>query len=423
MKNLKQKLKLFPITVILFIVLSFFLLIYIGGCSPNIEENKQANIETVMLLPENSIPFFFQDLIFINIKVNDSINGNFIFDSGSDQLYLDSLFVAENNIPTHKRKKKKIRGVGSDTPNVPISNTIKLELDSLTKIYNNVPIINIRALSNKKIDGVLGADFFQNKVLKINFDSSYLQIIKPNEFIIPAGFDSLKLFLTENKTIINCGALIIDSLYIEGWTILDLGSAHALTFTSVIANEYKFNEIIKNKYSVPRKNAGYGGKSHSYYFRAENLKMANFTLEKPLLNYSTDKKGALSFWGILGLLGTKVLKRFDLIFDFPNKKLYLRPNSHFCEHFSSNMTGFYGKLFKSDTCEGYLIENVIENSSAHKAGILAGDIITHLNGLEISSFTSFERKNLFYQDTLELQFIIKRGNVIHNFKMIPQEIL
>ena len=422
MKNLKPKLRQFPITVNLFIVLCFFLLIYIGSCSPNIEEKQQANKDTIMLLPENAIPFFFQDLIFIDVKVNDSINGNFIFDSGSDQLYLDSSFVAENNIPTHKTKKKKIRGVGSDTPNVPISNNLKLGLDSLTKIYNNVPIVNIRAINNKKIDGVFGADFFKNTVLKINFDSSYLQIIKPPEFIIPDGYDSLKLFLTENKTIINCGALIIDSVYVEGWTILDLGSAHALTFTSVIANEYKFDKIIKNKYSVPRKNAGYGGKSHSYYFRAENFKIANFTLERPLLNYSTDKKGALSFWGILGLLGTKVLKRFDLIFDFPNKMLYLKPNSQFNEHFSSNMTGFYGKLFQSDTCEGYLIENVIENSLAHKAGILSGDIITHLNGLKISSFTSLERKSLFQQDTLELKFIVKRGNIIHKFKMIEKYI-
>ncbi|MDD3526804.1 MAG: retropepsin-like aspartic protease [Bacteroidales bacterium] len=316
-------------------IITIIVLIGLFSCNnANKGEMEQEPKDEKIELPEDAISFsFLQEQIFVNIKVNDSVEGSFIFDTGSNQLYLDSLFVANNNIVVHKTKKKKIRGVGKNTPLVSVSDNVKLEIDTISNIYHNVPITNIRAMG-MDVDGVFGTDFFSDLVLKINFDSSYFQIIKPTEFIVPNGYDTLNISLVENKTFIKCEVLIIDSLTVEGWTMLDLGSAHSITFTSVIMDEYDFDGIIKSKVSYTHQNAGYGGASHSWFFRAANLKIGKFTINSPIMNYSTDKRGALSMWGILGLLGTKVMKRFDLIFDFPDKKLYLKPNSLFAEPFS-----------------------------------------------------------------------------------------
>lgn len=128
-------------------------------------------------------------------------------------------------------------------------------------------------------------------------------------------------------------------------------------------------------------------------------------------------------WGPMGLIGIGVMKRFDLIFDFPNKKLYFKPNSLFNEHFFSSTTGFTGKYRESDSVAGFIIGNVIENSPASAAGIKPGDIITHLNGLEILSYPDTERNNLFLQDTMELEFKIKRGTESHIVKFVPREML
>lgn len=420
MGNMIEKIQIRNMKIIITIII---LLGFFSCNNPNKCEIKQEPISKVILLPEDAISFSFQGQIFINIKVNDSVNGDFIFDTGSDQLYLDSLFVANNNIPIHKTRKKKIRGVGKNTPLVPIADGVKLEIDSLSMIYNNVPIVNIRDIVGVKVDGVFGTDFFKKYVLRINFDSSYFQIIKPSEFIVPDGYDSLKIGFVENKTFIKCEASIIDSLYLEGWAMLDLGSSHSLTFTSVISDEYDFYNKIINKYAITYKNAGYGGESQSYYFRAKKLKIGSYFMNDLIMNYSTDKKGALSMWGILGLLGTKVMKRFDLIFDFPNKKLYIKPNSLFDDHFFSNTTGFTGKLNQSDSLAAYIIENVIENSPAQNAGMKIGDTITHLNGLKISSYSKPERKSLFQQDTLVLEFRIKRKTELIEIKILPREIL
>lgn len=85
----------------------FFALIILFGCNnTNTVETVQEKKDPVIQLPKNAIPFIFDSYIFVKIRVNDSINGNFMFDSGSDQLYLDSSFVARNNIPVNSKRKK-----------------------------------------------------------------------------------------------------------------------------------------------------------------------------------------------------------------------------------------------------------------------------------------------------------------------------
>ena len=406
------------------IIIPLIIILTLFSCN-NQSQNKseQEPIKEAIILPDNAIPFIYKGGVIMDIKVNDSIMGSFLFDTGSDQLYLDSSFVANNNILTQKGRTKEISGVGANTPRVPVSDNIKLEIDSLTITYNNVPVLNLNSIRGEKIDGIFGIDIFRSSVLRINFDSSYFQIIKPSDFVIPSEHDSLKITIAGNKTFIKCKALILDSLNVDGFAMLDLGSGHNLTFTSVIAHDFNFNDNITNKYSVTHKNAGYGGDSHSYYFRAKKLNIGKYTLENPVMNYSTDESGGLSMWGPMGLIGIGVMKRFDLIFDFPNKKLYFKPNSLFNEHFFSSTTGFTGKYRESDSVAGFIIGNVIENSPASAAGIKPGDIITHLNGLEILSYPDTERNNLFLQDTMELEFKIKRGTESHIVKFVPREML
>lgn len=90
-------------------IITIIVLIGLFSCNnANKGEMEQEPKDEKIELPEDAISFsFLQEQIFVNIKVNDSVEGSFIFDTGSDQLYLDSLFVANNNIVVHKTKKRR----------------------------------------------------------------------------------------------------------------------------------------------------------------------------------------------------------------------------------------------------------------------------------------------------------------------------
>jgi len=196
-----------------------------------------------------------------------------------------------------------------------------------------------------------------------------------------------------------------------------------LTLTSIIAKENSFEEIIDTKYSIARDYAGYGGRTHSYYFRINEISMGAYRLNDPVVNYSTDDKGALSWWGILGLLGTQVLNRFDLVFDLPHKKLYYRPNTSYEEHFHSNATGIVGRLIKFNNDTVYMVKSIIKNSISAQAGIIAGDRISHLNDIAVSKLSYQDRRDLLRNDSTELNITFKRDTISYQVSIIPKEIL
>lgn len=378
------------------------------------------------VIPDDAIAFDYRSGgIYLRMKINDSITGSFLFDTGSDQLYLDSQFVAEGAIPVNMQSSKMIFGVGEGSRQVPSVSSVRLGLEDLYYDYTNVPVTNIRAISGDEIDGVFCIRLFIPYIVSINFDQSYLRIIKDTlGFRAPHDYDSLDIrYLGKTKTVIECEANINDSIQVSGYTILDLGSGGSLTLSSPIARENKLDNTISNKYRVSRKLGGYGGKTSSWYFRARNIKFGNTVINQPVMNYSTDAKGYLSYWGLLGLMGTKILERFNMIFDFYNHRFYFKPNTRFSNDYKGNMTGFNSKNILNDDQNRRRIYNVIEGSPADKAGIKVGDIITHIDGIAISEISVKERKRLVTQSFIPLLLRIERNGEIFQVNLRPQRII
>lgn len=144
----------------------------------------------------------------------------------------------------------------------------------------------------------------------------------------------------------------------------------------------------------------------------------------------------------LGSIGGAVLKRFDVIFNYENQKMYLRENKYFKEKFHYNTTGItiqhsgvqvykeeipmqtlntdqeshYKQLHQSGTrynfklLPKYEILDVRKNSVAEKAGIKRGDVLISINGTKAYRLSLNRVNNLLEPDSNKL---IKIG-VIRN---------
>ena len=76
-----------------------------------------------------------------------------------------------------------------------------------------------------------------------------------------------------------------------------------------------------------------------------------------------------------GLLGNDLLRRFNMIFNYPNREIYLKPNSHFSEEFDYAYTGL-GVYYVDGKV---VVEDVIAGSPADKAHFKVGDEILAVN--------------------------------------------
>ena len=107
-----------------------------------------------------------------------------------------------------------------------------------------------------------------------------------------------------------------------------------------------------------------------------------------------------------GLLGNDLLRRFNLVFNYPNREIHLSPNSHFNESFDYAYTGlgiYYvnGKI---------MVEDVIKGSPADKAHFKVNDEVIAVD--RNFSLNMQVYKNLLQKPFETIKVLVKRNAVL-----------
>jgi C-terminal processing protease CtpA/Prc len=111
-----------------------------------------------------------------------------------------------------------------------------------------------------------------------------------------------------------------------------------------------------------------------------------------------------------GTVGSQILKRFNMIFDYRNKRFYFVKNHYFKDPFDYNISGVevVQTLLLFPVFE---VNKVWKNSQAEKAGIKKGDIVFEINNEKTYFKTLAEIKKIFSTPSKRpLNLLIKRND-------------
>jgi C-terminal processing protease CtpA/Prc len=92
-------------------------------------------------------------------------------------------------------------------------------------------------------------------------------------------------------------------------------------------------------------------------------------------NILDDEFNAISYPFLGGLIGNDILRRFNMILNYQEKEIHLKPNSHFRDEFDYSYTGM-NLYFENGVV---VADDVIEGSPADKGGVKKGDIVMSVN--------------------------------------------
>jgi hypothetical protein len=171
-------------------------------------------------------------------------------------------------------------------------------------------------------DGKFGYNFWEDKVLVINFDDSQiilfdsLQTISEDYQMMDIEFDGSSMF-------INGQIAAGDSLYQHKFMIHSGYSGLAM-LDDAFVESHKINEKLKTiKESTLHDSYGNALVTKTVVTPELSIGDIKFT-NVPIGTFSGEiKRQSMS------VLGGDALKRFNMIFDFQNHKLYLQPNKNF----------------------------------------------------------------------------------------------
>lgn len=336
--------------------------------------------------------------------INNNVNGVFLIDNASVSI-LDSCFLENNKIETNIQDSAIIVGT-SGIDNAPTSNSVSISI--FNELLCPKWVIYDLKKHRPNIDGVVGVDFFINKIIGLNFVSNSLIIY--NNYTPSSDFSKFPLKTIDNRIYIEANVIINPETQINGFFLIDIGSEHCITLNSFVCDSLDLYNKIYKKIDIQIPNGSLTNETNRFLIKAQETRLNNISIKNLLVSCSLNKNGATGdyykfFYGIIGNL---FLENFDVIIDMKNNNLYLRPNSNYLDNFNVFKSG----IFISDKLEsGYKVKNVLRSFPGDISGIQNDDIIMQINNISTTELSYLEVLSLLNRKS-KIFMKISRDNKI-----------
>jgi predicted aspartyl protease len=249
-----------------------------------------------------------------------------------------------------------------------------LELADLTAAVLDLGDINQRI--GRPLAVILGKEVFNNLIVDIDYPNSRIAFHDPARYQYGGTGHRVALIPAEDghKQV----EMQINDLPPAIFT-LDTGAGGAL---SIFEHYHREHGLLAAADQVSEATGGgVGGRTISKVASVDAVTLGGYTLHHVPTSFTVDAKGAFDTAREAGNLGAGILRRFRIVFDYPNSEMFLEPAGDWdTRPFFKNRAGLH---YRRDG--GVLeIEFVAPGSPAEKAQWKTGDRIVGIDGKPIA---------------------------------------
>ena len=354
-------------------------------------------------------------VILVKAGVNDYADSlNFILDTGSGGISLDSATVEDLGIPITPPEKT-IKGIGG-IRKVSFLNNARLRLPGLSVENLNFHVNDYGILTSVygiKIDGIIGYSFFSRYIVNINYDFLQVNVFSKGEYRYP----TMGFLLTPMFTALPIQSLRFkDSRTFVQRFYLDTGAGLNFLLSESYLND---SAVLKKRRKPPvvTQAEGVGGKMSMRLTTIKQLKVGPYRFRWVPTFLFKDEYNVTNYPFVGGLLGNDILRRFNITFNYAKQQVHIVPNLHFKDDFDYAYSGL--SIYFID--EKIVVDDVVPGSPAEKAGFKKEDIIVAINNNTSNNIQTY--KTIMQTLGQKLRFLVIRDGMPMILSMKPISIL
>ncbi len=209
-------------------------------------------------------------------------------------------------------------------------------VDSTEFIIGDLELRNqsIIILQNNRFEGfptngIIGSSIFGHYMTEIDYDRNRMILYDSHDIKVDSSWTAIPLYFKNNNIPwIDAYVSIEDEEPVQLSTYIDFASGDAIELLEKPEMKFTFPEGTHEAYL----GTGLSGDIHGKKGTISTLIIGPYKLNSVTAVYPPAKIRSKQE-NADAILGNYLFRRFNLIFDYANKKLYLKPNSHFNEPF------------------------------------------------------------------------------------------
>jgi predicted aspartyl protease len=338
------------------------------------------------------------NLVVMPVVVNGQLPMKFILDTGvrtailTEKSYSDILGIPYS-------RQFIIAGPGNvHTITAYVANDIKLSIpagltgDGHALLVLEKDYLELRNYLGAEVHGIIGYELFSRFIIQINYQDKVVEIIDPAKFKPRKKFQALPITIEDTKPFLTTTAQTNGKKSLK--FLVDTGAS----FSLLLDPQSDPSIQVPEKHITTIIGRALGGEITGKIGRVASLDLGKYTLNNVITNfpdvnsYLDTLKSSVTKRN--GSIGSEVLSRFTVIFDYSHGTIYLKKNAVFKKPFNNDLSGLTIKA-KGARLKTFEIVDVRKNSVADLAGFKKGDIVFSVNGNSAANFTLNELNNVF----------------------------
>lgn len=248
------------------------------------------------------------------LVVRVSLSGrpyDFLLDSGAAGIVIDPI-VAES-LGLERYGERIGATIGPFPETTAIVPSIAVGMLRMHNVVSRVVSIPFRADDRTRVSGLLGFDFFAEIVVHIDAAHGVFEALHPTAFRPSAELTALPLGLDDKQP-----AIGVKIGPVAARVILDTGANRTVLESSFAE---RIDPADETAAPPPVRFRGVGGTGTAEAVRVKDIDLAGFTIHETLVDVSA---ADLGFEDVDGLIGTDLMRNYDLFFDYRSNTVYAR---------------------------------------------------------------------------------------------------
>jgi hypothetical protein len=316
------------------------------------------------------------NLLVIKLTI-DKMEGQFVFDTGASNTVLDSALAVKLGLKANGSNRSASTGgqaVFNYISDYKISLTLKDEITCKKILFTNLS--SLHQLVGVEFAGIIGYDILNKFITKIDYEAKTISLYTQLNKSESEGYTTIPFNFNNGIPIpqFNVSFTLNNGEKFAGPILFDSGAGLTLAVNTPFKETNKLNEKIGKTLVSSGRDLFKENKLEQAHIKS--ITIGAYTFENLPINLTSTKAGVNSYSYYLGILGNKVIKRFNIIVDYANKVIHLKPNENFDLLFEFPLSGIRFKKVNNKIVVAY----IAIGSEAEKLGLKRDQQIVSVDG-------------------------------------------